>query len=466
MAENILNSRHMIYTVVNRQGLITFVNKACLELLQSGSDDVMGRHISEVMPGSRLPEVLETGESHEFDTGALNGRDLVTALFPIMKDGIIVGAVSNSIFLDAFNATALASPQQESEKCLYYYKDQLRHPGDARWHFFDLIGENPDFVKIKTMARQLARTPSTVLITGESGTGKELFAQAIHNSSNRAGPFIRINCPALPENLLESELFGYEEGAFTGARKGGKPGRFELARGGTVFLDEIGDMPFNMQTKLLSVLQERVIERVGGTSPVAVNVRVIAATNRSLEEMVASREFREDLYYRLNVVRLDIPPLRERSGDIPLLADHLITRINSWAGKGGCSGIYGSISNITSRALKMLCQHYWPGNVRELENLLERGINLAALERARVLDLEHFPSLDSRADLFLESPQRENCMADHRPLSASLELVEKEIIEKALRSSQQNKTRAARLLGLNKSAFYRKLRKYGLNSQD
>ena len=212
--------------------------------------------------------------------------------------------------MDMSQAKMLINKLQETAKELNYYREEFRQLYQARWQFDDLIGVNPEFTMVKAMAQQLAHTRSTILITGESGTGKELLAQSIHNQGGQEGPFVRVNCAALPENLLESELFGYEEGAFTGAKKGGKPGKFELAKGGTIFLDEIGDMPIGMQTKLLSVLQERVIERVGGTTPIAIKVRVIAASNRDLEKMVAQQEFREDLYYRLNVVRLHIPPLR------------------------------------------------------------------------------------------------------------------------------------------------------------
>jgi len=297
--------------------------------------------------------------------------------------------MAKSIFLDMSGAQLLIKKLQETQKELNIYKEEVRQSYQARWYFDDLIGSDNEFMKIKSLAYHLSKTSSTILITGESGTGKELFAHAIHNASNRyLAPFVRINCAALPESLLEAELFGYEEGAFTGARKGGKPGKFELANGGTIFLDEIGDMPLTMQTKLLSVLQERVVERVGGTRLITTNVRVIAATNRELESMVFNKEFRQDLYYRLNVVRLRIPPLRERTADIPIIINELIYRINKQ--------LHTNLFTISARAVQLLQNYSWPGNVRELENILERAINLADMNHDKFLSSRNFPSITEK----------------------------------------------------------------------
>jgi transcriptional regulator with PAS, ATPase and Fis domain len=345
-------------------------------------------------------------------------------------------------------AKILINKLQETAKELNYYKEEFRQHYQARWKFADLIGTTPEFAMVKSMAEQLAHTRSTILITGESGTGKELFAQSIHNQGGQEGPFVRVNCAALPENLLESELFGYDEGAFTGAKKGGKPGKFELAKGGTIFLDEIGDMPLGMQTKLLTVLQERVIERVGGTNPISIKVRVIAASNRDLEQMVANHEFRKDLYYRLNVVRLNLPPLRERIEDIPLLVHYLMAGINT--------RLKARVSHISDEALHMLQTYNWPGNVRELQNLLERAINMAALKQAVRLEVQHFPSLGGEVLLSaVNEPGRTT-------LNASVQRLEKELIEQMLKSTNYNKAQTAKELGLNKSVLYSKIRKYGL----
>ena len=260
---------------------------------------------------------------------------------------------------------------------------------------------------------------------------------------------MRINCAALPDNLLESELFGYEEGAFTGARKGGKPGKFDLAKGGTIFLDEIGDMPLTMQTKLLTVLQERVVERIGGTNPIPIDVRVIAATNRDLEKMVAEQTFREDLYYRLNVVRLTIPPLRERVGDISLLVDDLIKRLNAH--------LRTNIQGINPPALDLLQSYRWPGNVRELENLLERAMNLCHMNQQSLLKVEHFPSLGNSKFSKIEILDN-----GQTALPDLLDGIEEQLLRKALHEADGNKAKTAKILGIHSSALYRKLKKYGL----
>ncbi|NMC27520.1 MAG: sigma 54-interacting transcriptional regulator, partial [Syntrophomonadaceae bacterium] len=357
--EGLIESPYMVYVIVDKDGNITTMNQTYLDILGLKKEEVIGRYILDVTPNSELPEVLKTGRIDKADIFVIKGRDTIVTRLPIIKNGEIVGAIGKSLFLDMSGAKILVKKLQETEQELSVYKDEVRRIYSAQWQFPDLIGQHPDFLAMKAMATHVAKTNSTLLITGESGTGKELFAQAIHNASERqSGPFIRVNCAALPDNLLESELFGYEDGAFTGARKGGKQGKFELAKGGTIFLDEIGDMPLSMQTKILSVLQERTIERIGGTVPTPLNVRVIAASNRPLEDMIKKGNFREDLYYRLNVVRLELPPLRRRKCDIPLIAASMIARINE--------RLNTSVKGISEDARIMLQNYSWPGNVREL----------------------------------------------------------------------------------------------------
>ncbi|MEN6350050.1 MAG: sigma 54-interacting transcriptional regulator [Syntrophomonas sp.] len=442
---------YMVYVIVDNDGIITFMNQTYLDLLGMRKEDVIGKHVLDITPHSQLPEILKTGEVHEADIWTINGRDTIITRTPIIKDGVITGAVGRSVFLDMSGAKKLVNKLIETEKELNLYKEEVRQIYKARWQFKDLIGQSNEFLMIKSMAQQLSNTRSTILITGESGTGKELLAQAIHNNNNCDGPFVRINCASLPESLLESELFGYEEGAFTGAKKGGKPGKFELARGGTIFLDEIGDMPLSMQTKLLTVLQERTVERVGGTIPISIQVRVIAATNRDLERLVANRDFRDDLYYRLNVVRINILPLRERIEDLPFLVEDLMSRINRQ--------LKSDVQGISGRALNLLSSYSWPGNVRELENLLERAINLAILKHDKHLTGEHFPSLfqDSSEEIPGE------VMIDH--LGEAVEKLEKITIERVLNKCGHNKTKAAKILGLNKSVLYRKMKKYDIISE-
>ncbi len=450
ISEALIESPYMVYVIVDKDGMITAMNQTYLAALGLEKSQVVGKYILDVTPTSQLPEVLQTGRIDPADIYPINGQDYIITRLPIIKDGEIIGACARSLFMDMSGAKILMKKLQETEKELNAYREELRQGYRAIWQFSDLIGESPAFVRARSMAQQAAHTVSTVLITGESGTGKELFAHSIHSWSNRsAHPFVRINCAALPENLLESELFGYEEGAFTGAKKGGKPGKFELAAGGTIFLDEIGDMPLAMQTKLLTVLQDRMVERVGGTKPIYVNVRVIAATNRDLEQLVEEQKFRQDLYYRLNVVRLHIPPVRERAEDIPLLAKVLLQRLNSRLGT--------SITRVSEKATEILRNYAWPGNIRELENLLERALNLADMNRESSITGKHFPSLLGK--VYFEEAQEEG---RHPSLPEALEQMEKQIILQALDRTGGNKVQTARVLGIHTSALYRKLGKYGL----
>ncbi|MCT4663061.1 MAG: sigma 54-interacting transcriptional regulator [Tissierellales bacterium] len=306
----------------------------------------------------------------------------------------------------------------------------------------DIKGQSTCMTKVKDKAIQAAKSNSTVLIQGESGTGKELFARAIHFHSHRAQrPFIAINCAAIPEQLLESELFGYESGAFTGAKKSGKAGKFELARKGTLFLDEIGDMPLHLQTKLLRVLQEKTIEKIGGTSSIPIDIRIIAATNRDLEKQVAEGAFRSDLYYRLNVIPIKIPPLRMRPDDLDELIDFGLKKFNDKLDK--------QITKISDRAKMSLKKHAWEGNVRELENVLEYAINMCKKDKIDIEDLpSKFRGVDSQEEVYV--PQ-------------TLDELEKSAIEKTMNiyaNCPKKVEEAAKALGISRATLYRKLKKY------
>jgi DNA-binding NtrC family response regulator len=305
-----------------------------------------------------------------------------------------------------------------------------------------IIGEGGKMIEVLSLARRVAPSEATVLIRGESGTGKELIAKAIHDAGARASfPLIRVNCAALPETLLESELFGHERGAFTGAVSMRK-GRFELADGGTLFLDEIGDLSLPLQAKLLRVLQEKEFERVGSSKPIRVNVRVLAATHRNLEALVKAGQFREDLYYRLNVVTIVLPPLRERREDLPLLMDHFLRVFSEKNGK--------AIRGFTSEAREVLLRYDYPGNVRELENIIERAV---VLTRDDVI---------GRADLPL-AQEIEEAKSEQASLPAAVEGVERRMIKEALARAGGVQTRAAEMLGLSERALRYKLKKYGLS---
>lgn len=322
---------------------------------------------------------------------------------------------------------------------------------ERKYSLDGILGTSKAMTALKQKMQLVAATDSTILITGESGTGKELFARAIHEESHRKnGPFVAINCGAIPENLLESELFGYEEGAFTGASRGGKPGKFELANGGTIFLDEIGDMPMHLQVKLLRVLQEVKIERIGGVKPVWIDVRIIAATNCNLEEMIEKKEFRSDLFYRLSVIPFYIPPLRERKEDLILLLHHFLDKYNLILGK--------QITGFTQEVQRKMLAYPWQGNVRELENAVEYAVNIAT---SNVIDSSF---LSNRVnDYFKQNP---GLTTGEAPLT--LAELEKSAIEGALKkfgNTRQAKEKAAESLGMSRSTFYRKIKELGLNAK-
>ena len=356
---------------------------------------------------------------------------------------------------------------------------------------FRLVGESTAIQQVYQVVEKVADTPSTVLITGESGTGKELVARALHdNSSRTTGPFIKINCAAIPKTLMESELFGYEKGAFTGA-VGSKPGRFELAHGGSLFLDEIGEIPVEMQVKLLRVLQESEFERVGGIKTIKVDVRLITATNRDLATEITTGGFRDDLYYRLNVVPIHLPPLRERREDIPLLVDHFITRFNERLKK--------QISGIEPEAIDRLVSHHWPGNIRELENVIERTILFCESSMIRTCDLPGefggtppqglAPSMAAIEDRSLNAatssgtlpvvqgpaaaassssvPQvGEEVGSLKEAVRAETERVERELIQRALDETAGNVTQAARKLQISRKSLQTKMKELGLRDKE
>jgi transcriptional regulator with PAS, ATPase and Fis domain len=318
--------------------------------------------------------------------------------------------------------------------------------GDTRFLFKDIIGESQAMRETLDKAKRFAKGPSTILILGESGTGKELFAQAIHNASDRRnGPFISMNCGAIPAELIQSELFGHVEGAFTGARKGGRAGKLEQANGGSIFLDEIGEMPLNMQVNLLRVLEEQAIVRLGDSKVVPVDVRILAATNRSLFEEVARGRFREDLFYRLNVISLFIPPLRERAGDVPLLIRYFLDRMSLKVGK--------TVRNVEPAAMEALEAHHWPGNVRELANAFEYALNMLQGED---LLLSHLPP-------YLKKEQKAKPAPDDVDL-LPLHLVEKKAIHNALVYFDGNISKAANSLGIGRNTLYDKMKKYGIRN--
>ncbi|WP_224415885.1 sigma-54 interaction domain-containing protein, partial [Modicisalibacter tunisiensis] len=320
--------------VVDARSCIAYLNTPYADFLEVDPLAAVGRPVSEVIENTRMPEVVASGKAELAQLQLVRGHHMIAHRYPIRAGGRVIGAIGTVIYHDTWEWRQMNAQVRALEAEVDYYRQALDARAGARWQLTDVVGESEAMCTLNAKVRKIAPGDASVLIRGESGTGKELYAHALHRLSERAdGPFIKLNCAAIPEQLLEAELFGYEERAFTGARKGGKPGKFQLAHGGTLFLDEIGDMPPAMQVKLLRVLQDREVEAVGATRLVPVDVRVIAATHRPLEALVERGEFREDLFYRINVVPLAIPPLRERREDIPGLARHLLARLAERRGR-------------------------------------------------------------------------------------------------------------------------------------
>ncbi|MCF6092574.1 sigma 54-interacting transcriptional regulator [Microaerobacter geothermalis] len=443
--ESIINTAYEWIVVVDADARIVMMNDAYCKFLEVTREEVIGKPVQDVIENTRMHIVVNTGKEEIADVQRIRGNDMIANRFPIRKDGKIIGAVGSVMFRTTKELNALTERVRRLSMELEYYQNELQRESTAKYRLEHIVGQSSKILELKNLALKAAKSHSTILLIGESGTGKELFAHAIHHASPRSRkPFIKINCAAIPESLLESELFGYVEGAFTGAKKGGKPGKFELANEGTIFLDEIGDMPINMQTKLLRILQEMEVERIAGHAPIPIDVRVIAATNAPLEELVKKDQFRQDLYYRLHVFRLDIPPLRERKEDIPLLISKLLEKLNFEFGKW--------VTKIDDEAMKILYQHDWPGNVRELENVLERALNIV---ESSVIGIEHLP-------LYLKKDKRIHAPSHELNLKKVLAQVEKETIKRALNAANQDRYKAADLLGISKTTLYDKINKYGI----
>lgn len=457
--EQIINLLAERTVVVDKDGKILYINEAYCEFLGTTVEDSLNKPVADVIENTRMHIVAKTGQKELAAIHPINGSEMIANRYPLFEDGEVVGALGTVMFRNPEEWRMYKSKIQYLVEELKYYRTKIQIDLRSKHQFNDLIGSSPAFLAAKKLAERVSESASSVLLTGESGTGKELFAHSIHNSSLRSNmPFVAINCASIPEHLLESELFGYEEGAFTGAKKGGKKGQFELANHGTLFLDEIGDMPLSMQSKLLRVLQEREVHRVGGQKSIPVDVRIIAATHRNLEKMVEKATFRQDLYYRLNVIIVEIPPLRKRMEDIEPIALSLLKKLE---GKFYRKGI------LMSREVKdKLLKHSWPGNIRELENVLERCVNVLDGQIIQIEDLPLYlrdQESTSTSRMINNSKAKVEVDTTHiQPLKETLMAVEKKAIENALVAANGNKLKAAKLLEVSKSNFYEKCRAYQL----
>ncbi|MFD2171623.1 sigma-54 interaction domain-containing protein [Tumebacillus lipolyticus] len=429
---------------IDDQGRIVYVNPANERITGLKREQLVGRHVKDAIPSAHIVDVLVTGEPCIGIRTQVGEHLVVSNIVPVREQGELVGVVS--VFRDETDLRRLAQQLSKANETI----EHLERLIDAEGRGGMIVGESEGMQKALALATKAARVSSPVLIQGESGTGKEVIARYIHEQSPRKGmPFVPINCAAIPENLLESELFGHEEGAFTGAKKGGRPGVFELADGGTLFLDEVGDMSLHLQVKLLRALQFQEIRPVGGSVTKKVDVRFLFATHHNLRESVAAGTFREDLYYRMEVVSIHLPPLRERREDIPLFATYALNKITK---KLGLPPL-----RIGDSAMQALRRYAWPGNIRELENVLEQA---AIFDEDGLIDTHDLPKRfgdQAVADVPL-------AQAAERTFP-TLQEVEEKLLRQALRTFR-TKGEAADALGLSRATLYRKLEKYGLSDND
>ncbi|NPV72033.1 MAG: sigma 54-interacting transcriptional regulator [Firmicutes bacterium] len=429
--------------VLDAKGNIADLNRQAARILGLSPELARGKPVATVLRGqTSLLKVLEKGQPLADSELILETTKRRVSVHvdaqPIRDDEAILGVV------------AVVS---ESKK-LHRLVNQISG-AQARFHFEDIVGESDAIRRALKMAQIAARSRSTVLIEGESGTGKELFAQAIHNDCDARAPFVAVNCAAIPATLIESELFGYEGGAFTGASPGGRPGKFELANGGTLFLDEISSLPLTLQAVLLRALQERAVVRVGGHRVIPVSVRIIAASNRDLTREVKQGNFREDLYYRLNVLRISVPPLRDRPSDIPLLVDLFVRQVGEQCGK--------TIKGTDPAVMEALQRYQWPGNIRQLQNVVERAVNFAQGEHLTVETLPDYV-LDRSDAHGTEAPECRVTTEDFPDLKPE-ELAEQSRLQAVITQFDGNLVKAAKALGIGRSTLYRRLRRFGLTPQ-
>jgi PAS domain S-box-containing protein len=444
--ETILDSIRNGIMITDRQGKVIFFSKAYGEFLGIKPEETLGKHCKEVIENSRMHIVAETGVPEINDAQSIQGQEMVVQRIPIRIDGQGLFVFGQVMFKDVRDVHTLSSRLNLLESKVEFYERELTDLRSSKYTLQHIVGNSKGVLELKKLALRAAEIDAPVLITGESGTGKELFAHAIHYASKRRlHPFIRLNCSAIPKELLEAELFGYEPGAFTGASSKGKAGKFELAHGGSIFLDEIGDLPMEMQPKLLRILEEKEFEHLGGNHLIRSNFRLIAATHESLEDLVARGKFRKDLFYRLNVIPISILPLRERMEDLPLIAESLMKKLSREHGT--------KMASFSPAVMQIFKSYPWPGNVRELSNILERILFALDGDQTQV---RHLP-------LFMQDLDRgSSTKQDNTMLKRLRDDMEKETLLHTIRISNFNKNQAARLLGIHRTSLYKKMKKLNI----
>jgi len=446
-------SRTGVTIVTDSEDRIVAISDHYVKILNRKKKDIIGQPVFKIIPNTIMPMIRKAGQPDCKLFTLANGETVIAHYVPLIKGNNILGVFAytsmNTIkYMSTISTLDLVRRLNDE---LNQFKNELQKLRGAKYSVNNIIGSSASITEAKELARKVAQTKSTVLITGETGTGKELFAHAIHQASpRRHQPFIALNCAAIPKDLIESELFGYDEGAFSGARKGGKLGKFEMAHQGTLYLDEIDQLPLPLQSKLLRAIQEKEIERIGGTRTIYTDIRLVCTSNRNLRELVEKGEFREDLYYRVHVVSLQVPPLRERLDDIAELVNHFIAKINN--------GLGLNIQGVHKDVLKSFARYHWPGNVRELEHLLERAANIALSGHLNVYHFERFVPrlLDGTANKPIEK------FANLNDLRIKLE---KDAIISILQMTRGNKKRAAEILQIDRSVLYKKMSRYKINEK-
>ena len=438
-----LNETDECIIFVDVEGKIVELSYAYAKFLGVNREDVIGKLVTDVIENTRLPNVIETRVAEIAQAHKIKGKNMIANRIPIIRNGKVEGAFGRVLFKNVEELDELYKQIGDMTQELNFYERSFAKSNSSKYGADDIVGNSPAMGELKKTIKHIAYSKSNVLILGESGTGKELVAHAIHSEYHGEDkPFVCVNCAAIPSELLESELFGYEEGSFTGAKKGGKIGMFQAADGGTLFLDEIGEMPLQMQAKLLRVLQDKKVKKVGSNEAKPVNVRIIAATNRDLEGMVKEGTFRDDLYFRLNVISVNIPPLRERVEDLPMLVDVLIDKVSG--------NPYMDAKGISPEAMEYIKKYTWPGNVRELENVIEHAANFVGSDG--IIHVNNLPKVVTGLEKGSEI----------KTLKQIVDEIERQTIVNALHNNNGSRVKAAKALGISRTSLYEKMEKHNI----
>ena len=452
--KRILDFAHVGILVAKVDGTIKYMNPTFAQMFDLKLPEALNTDICNYFPDSQLLTVMASGKADEGVKFGYKGQDALISRYPITDNGKVIGGLIEVYFRDIVELSGMIRKMNRLEKKLRYYERKTQGLPCARYSVEDIIGCSPEIRDLKSRVETFAKTRHHVLIEGESGVGKELVAHALHAASMRAKEiFVSINCAAIPGELLEAELFGFEEGAFTGAKRGGKVGKFELADRGTIFLDEIGELPLTMQAALLRVIENKEIQKIGKSTPAFSDFRLIAATNKDLALAVQEGTFRRDLYHRLATIVLHVPPLRQRPQDIPLLIEHFLDTMEDGTAK--------RTVGLSPEALNVFSSYTWPGNIRELKNVLSYAL-ISLGENAAMIKLQHLPPyiIEKSLSLAARPPQNDAAVSS---LSQARQKTEFQAITAALEKTGGNKLRAAKLLGISRNVLYKKLRKHGLH---